>query len=142
MTGRAATLSLRWRLALLILFATGVPALTGVLVTRQAVRDVLDVALSPQLDAALEAGVHQARENYQARRADLDAVAANLAELWSSGDDDPTARGELLGEALVAWLDATDRAVLTGPDGTDAVLQSGSVAARTGRVTSTGRPGR
>lgn len=72
-------MSLRWRLALLILLATGVPIVTGAFVTRQLVREVLEVGLSPQMDAALDAGVRQAREGYQRLRAETEAQADALA---------------------------------------------------------------
>jgi nitrogen fixation/metabolism regulation signal transduction histidine kinase len=71
-------MSLRWRLVLLILLATGLPIVTGALVTRQLVREVLEIGLSPQMDAALDAGVRQAREEYQRLRAETEAQADAL----------------------------------------------------------------
>ncbi|MEZ4388593.1 MAG: ATP-binding protein [Candidatus Krumholzibacteriia bacterium] len=77
-------MSVRWRLVLLMLFATGVPVLTGVVVTRRLVSETLDVGLSPQLDAALEAGVRQARDTYRDERAAVGALAERLADMWSA----------------------------------------------------------
>jgi len=119
-------MSLRWRLILLILFATGVPVLTGVLVTRQLVRDVLDVGLSPQLDAALEAGVRQARGAYQANRAEIELAATDLARAWR---DAPSDRQAVLAEVVASRLDPADLAVLIAPDGTRQTLQAGEVPA-------------
>jgi len=122
--------SLRWRLALLVLFATGVPALTGVLVHRQLVREVLDVGLSPQLDAALEAGVRQARSGYRAARDDLESTTVLLAEVWENAvrsGGDPGAGRTALADAAAALLDPADRCVLIASGGAEEVLQPGRV---------------
>ncbi|MBD3220596.1 HAMP domain-containing protein [bacterium] len=115
-------MTLRWRLALLIIFATGVPVITGVLVTRQLVREVLDVGLSPQLDAALEAGVRQARETYRGERADLERLADRLAGRWTSGEE---ADREVFAAAVDPLLASVDHAQLTGPDGRSFTLRDG-----------------
>ena len=117
-------MSLRWRLTLLILFATGVPVLTGALVTRQLVRDVLDVGLSPQLDAALEAGVRQARGAYQANRAEIELAAADLARAWREA---PSNRPVALAEIVTNRLDPVDLAVLVDPAGVRRTLQTGRI---------------
>ena len=119
-------MSLRWRLILLILFATGVPVLTGALVTRQLVGEVLDVGLSPQLDAALEAGVRQARGAYQANRAEIELAAADLARAWREA---PADRRAALAEAVASRLDPADLAVLVDPGGERQTLQAGQVPA-------------
>ncbi len=103
-------MSLRWRLVLLILLATGVPIVTGAFVTRQLVREVLEVGLSPQVDAALDAGVRQAREGYQRLRLDVEAQADALAA----------------GRATAADLDPATRITITTADGAVEVVRTGN----------------
>jgi nitrogen fixation/metabolism regulation signal transduction histidine kinase len=107
-------MSVRWRLVLLMLFATGVPVLTGVVVTRQLVRETLDVGLNPQLDAALEAGVRQARQGYREQRADVDGLITTLAAGWPDT------------EAL-ALLEPSDRLIWRRPGHDPLVLQAGAL---------------
>lgn len=126
MTASRRALSLRWRLTLLIVFVTGLPAITGVLVARYQMRHVLDVVLTPQLDAALDAGVRQARHGYQVARADLAAKADQLAAQWRAGGDDPDRRRDALGAAATDLLDPADSAELRGPSGEHAVIQAGA----------------
>jgi len=107
-------MSVRWRLVLLMIVATGVPVLTGVVVTRQLVRETLDVGLNPRLDAALEAGVRQARQAYRQQREDIEGLAVVLGELGPpAGPSDDRFAAE-----AVALLDPSDRLVvrLTGED--------------------------
>lgn len=106
-------MSLRWRLVLLIVLATGVPIVTGALVTRQLAREVLEIGLSPQVDAALDAGVRQAREAYQRWRADVEDLADDLAA----------------GRLAPADLPDDVRLTTTGADGAVVVVRAGSVAA-------------
>ncbi len=125
MTGSRHALSLRWRLILLIVFVTGLPAATGVMVARHQTRNVLDVVLTPQLDHALDAGVRQARQGYQAARSDLAATAETLAASWQTGGDDSEARRDRFATAVSDRLDTTDRAELQGPTGQRIILQPG-----------------
>jgi nitrogen fixation/metabolism regulation signal transduction histidine kinase len=123
-------MSLRWRLALLVLFATALPALIGLWEHRRLVSSVLDVAAQDQLDEALAAGVRQARNSYVAARDDLEATAVVLAEVWENAvvaEGDPGAGRRALVEARLAWLDPADRAVLLRPDGAPDTLQVGRV---------------
>jgi nitrogen fixation/metabolism regulation signal transduction histidine kinase len=121
-------MSLRWRLALLIIFATGVPVLTGVLVTRQLVGEVLDVGLSPQLDAALEAGVRQARESFRAEREDLGQLADRVARDWPQDPDLGTnARVAVLATTLDTLARRGERAIVTTPTGQRLVVREGDL---------------
>jgi len=112
-------MSLRWRLTLLVLLATGLPALTGALVTRQLVQEILEVGLSPQVDAALEAGVRQARERYAAQREELEEVAVMMpGAAWSEVDS-----------VQLRTLPDNVRVVLETAGGEPRVLQPGDPAA-------------
>lgn len=121
-------MSLRWRLALLILFATSAPTVIGVLLTRHLMDQAYEVVSSPQLDSALEAGVAQAREGFQFRRAELEQVAADLAELWAEAA--PDQRQAVLAGAVSSRLTAADRVVLRTPEYQSEVLQAGVIPPR------------
>jgi len=116
-------MSIRWRLALLILFVTVIPVATGVLVTRQLVGEILDVGLSPQLDSALDAGVRQAREAYRADRRELQAQAEELAHMWTMDEDGRA----ILVQAIETVLKPEDQVIIIADDGTREVLQIGAV---------------
>jgi nitrogen fixation/metabolism regulation signal transduction histidine kinase len=115
-------MTVRWRLALLVLLATGVPVLTGVLVTRQLVRETLAVGLNPQLDAALEAGVRQARGQFQAQRAGAEQTVRVLAARWPEGGGEAAAAARF--DSLLA---GSDRLVLRGRDGATRTLRAGAL---------------
>ncbi len=124
---------LRWRLTLLVLFATGVPVLTGLLVHRQLLQEVFDRAYSDQLDQALEAGVRQARQGYVTAREDLQSSAVMLAEAWQAAvrsGGDPAAGRAALDDAAPALLAPGDRCVLVAEDGGATVIQAGTVSPR------------
>jgi len=119
-------MSLRWRLALLILFATAAPTVIGVLLTRHLMDQAYDVVANPQLDQALETGVSQAREGFQARRADLERNADVLVRVWEQSDDE-AARRDALDQALDALLLPSDRVVLRSPGHVREVLREGEI---------------
>ena len=88
-------------------------------------RDVLDVGLSPQLDAALEAGVRQARGVFQTSRAEIELAADDLARAWrAAGVAD---RRAALAEVVANRLDPADSVVLIDPDDARQTLQAGQV---------------
>jgi len=128
MSGSRRAMSLRWRLTLLIVFVTGLPALTGVLVARYQTGHVLDVVLTPQLDAALDAGVRQARQGYQQERAELAAAARRIAGAWRGGED-AASRRQALQAAVGRELDPADRVELQDPAGEREVFRAGEAAA-------------
>ncbi len=122
---------LRWRLTLLVLFATGVPVLTGLLVHRQLLQEAFDRAYSDQLDQALEAGVRQARQGYVAAREDLQSSAVMLADAWQAAvrqGGDPAAGRVALADAAPALLAPADRCLLMTEDGHAEVIQAGAVS--------------
>jgi len=120
-------MTLRWRLVLLVVLATGLPVVTGLLVTRQLVREVLEVGLSPPLDAALEAGVRPARDGFRAERGRLEADARDLAAVWAAAPADLADRRARLAAAAAARLGADDRLGLGSPAAERDVLQPGTI---------------
>ena len=72
-------MSLRLRLALLVALLMLLPAVPAALVTRQLIGRSLDLGLSAQADAALEAGLRSVRRELQRERVALQA----LADAWA-----------------------------------------------------------
>ena len=104
-------MSLRWRLLLLIALLTLLPALPAAWVTHDLLGRAADIGLREEIDAALEAGVRQAREGLQAQRVELGEEAARWQRAFAEagadvgsidpGFADPAVRVEL-GGALLA----------------------------------------
>jgi nitrogen fixation/metabolism regulation signal transduction histidine kinase len=69
------------RLALLMVLLVLLPALPAVRMARELVTRSLNLGLSPDVDTALQAGVRQAREQFQRQRRDL----ADSLEVWVAG---------------------------------------------------------
>ncbi len=77
-------MNLRARLALLMVLLMLLPALPAAWMTREVIQQSLNLGLSEDVDAALEAGVRQTRQNYQHQRDLLaQAFAAWVAETVS-----------------------------------------------------------
>jgi nitrogen fixation/metabolism regulation signal transduction histidine kinase len=91
-------MKLSWRLSLLMVLLTLLPALSAGWITRQLIGQSLDLSLNSQIDGALEAGVRRARGDLAARRRIL---AADL-QAWANGEaTDPAAwNADQIGPAL------------------------------------------
>jgi len=120
---------LRVRLALLMVLLTLLPALPAVLVTRQLVRQSLNVGLNVQVDGALEAGVRRAREQLADRR----RVLAHELEDWAGGVFAPDGDRAAMRRRAAAFegviLDDADRVELDLGDGERLLLQAGEAEA-------------
>ncbi len=112
---------MRFRLSLLIILLIFLPAIPASLVTRQLINHSLDLALNPQVDTALAAGVRRAREQLDLLRGILSSeLIALSAGLPSDGEPDPA----LIRQALAASaLTPADRLVLRRGSGEEQLIQ-------------------
>ncbi len=99
-------MSLRLRLAMLMALLTVLPTLPAALVARNVISRTLDLGFSTDVDAALDAGVRQARANFVLQRAALGDSLATWARETLGEDLDP---------AAVRGLPADDPRLVTAP---------------------------
>jgi nitrogen fixation/metabolism regulation signal transduction histidine kinase len=112
------------RLALLMVLLTLLPSVPAALLTRQLIERSLNLGLSDEVDGALEAGIRQARQNFQGDRSDLEAAL----ERWvidHAGDEQPLALAAAWQEDPPAGLLAEARVLFLRPDGSQDVWQTG-----------------
>ena len=102
-------MSLRLRLTLLIVLLSTLPAVVAVLVTRQLVGQSLELGLSDDLDAALEAGLRRSAELYRQERA---ALALELQAWATTHVDLNSPEGLRTGDRLLLRRPGNDERVL------------------------------
>ncbi len=115
------------RLTLLMVLLTLLPSVPAALLTRQLIERGLNLGLSEEVDGALEAGVRQARKNYQRERDDL---GLDL-DRWLAAQETMDNSSEL----VAAWRSVPPvgrlenaRVVLQVSGETEVVLQAGPPA--------------
>jgi len=126
---------LSWRLSLLMVLLTMLPALSAGWITRQLIEQSLDIGLNPQIDGALGAGVRRAREHLAIQREmlgrDLQDWVAAVNDTLAVDLDDPAAAVHLR-EHWANWrgpvLKPTDRLLLVADTGRQIVLHEGEMA--------------
>ncbi len=119
-------MKLSWRLALLMVLLTLLPALATSMVGRQLLRQSLELGLNDDMDAALEAGVRRTAELYRRDRDALRRVVAAWPLAGVRPDASPDELARALDTSMPQEIGAAAHVTLVAPDGTKRVLQEGT----------------
>ncbi len=121
---------LNWRLSLLMILLTLLPALSAGWVTRQLIEQGLDLGLNPQIDGALDAGVRRAREHLAIQR---EILNRDLQD-WVAQRNDGLTNSTDLHERWADWqgpvLSPEDRLMLVADTGERIILHEGEAIAQ------------
>ncbi|MFQ5601168.1 MAG: ATP-binding protein [Candidatus Krumholzibacteriia bacterium] len=120
-------MSLRVRLALLMVLLTALPAIPAALVTRNLIQRSLHLGLSADVDEALEAGVRVARRGLWSQRRDLQSTLEAWAASWPGPELSPQASVRRMQSGAADTLPEMDRVVLFDPGGRAHTVQAGDV---------------
>jgi nitrogen fixation/metabolism regulation signal transduction histidine kinase len=135
-------MSLRVRIALLMILLTALPALLAAVLTRQLIQGSLDLGLSEEVDTALQAGVDEARAHLRAQRRSVARDAAHWAACWlgarSDGDVVPAMRRCFAAQ----HGESADQVVVLDPRGQESIVQMGREIEEASRPLEEGQPPR